>query len=425
MGNKTFALKGNICYSKSLTEFQIMDQSWLVCEDGKCAGIFKELPEKYKGIETKDLGNKIIIPGLNDIHLHAPQYSFRALGMDMELLEWLNTHAFPQEAKYADTEYAKKAYSIFVNDLKYSATTRFSAFGTLHVEGTEVLMDLLEATNMKGYIGKVNMDRNGPDYLQEKDAKTSAEDTRRWIEDVKDKYKNIKPILTPRFTPSCTDELMGYLSEIQKEYKLPMQSHLSENLGEISWVSELCPNTSCYGEAYSQFDMFGGDCPTIMAHCVHCPDKEIEMMKEGGVFVAHCPESNSNLSSGIAPVRKYLERGLKVGLGCDIAGGTILSIFFAMAEAIRCSKLYWRLVDDSVKPLSVEEVFYLATKGGGEFFGKVGSFESDYEFDAVVLDDSMLPCPFELGTRDRLERMIYISDNRSIVGKYVAGVQIF
>ena len=241
--------------------------------------------------------------------------------------------------KRQDTEYAKKAYSIFANDMKYSATTRFSAFGTLHVEGTEVLMELLEAANLKGYIGKVNMDRNGPDYLQEKDARTSAADTRRWIEDVKDKYKNIKPILTPRFTPSCSDELMGYLSEIQKEYKLPMQSHLSENLSEIAWVQELCPSTSCYGEAYSQFDMFGVDCRTIMAHCVHCPDKEIEMMREGGVFVAHCPESNSNLSSGIAPIRKYLERGVKVGMGSDIAGGTVLSLFLSLIHILgKCDK---------------------------------------------------------------------------------------
>ncbi len=143
-----------------------------------------------------------------------------------------------------------------------------------------------------------------------------------------------------------------------------------------------------------------------MAHCVHCPDDEIALMKERGVYIAHCSQSNSNLSSGIAPVRRYLEEGLHIGLGsdiaggtslsifrADIAGGTSLSIFRAMSDAIQTSKLRWRLVDDSLKALTVEEVFYMATKGGGSFFGKVGSFAPGYEFDAVIMDDSALLHP--------------------------------
>ena len=137
-----------------------------------------------------------------------------------------------------------------------------------------------------------------------------------------------------------------------------MQSHLSENFGEIAWVKELCPNTHFYGEAYSQFDLFGGDCPTIMAHCVHSSDEEIALMKKQGVYIAHCPQSNTNLSSGISPARRYLDKGLHIGLGSDIAGGTSVSILRAMADAIQVSKLYWRLVDSSMKPLTVEEAFY-------------------------------------------------------------------
>ena len=242
----TFALKGNICFSESSDQISVHENSYLVCENGVCAGIFKELPEQYHGICVRDAGDALIIPGLADIHLHAPQYSFRGMGMDLELLDWLNTITFPEESKYADSDYARKAYSIFVEDLKKSPTTRASIFGTLHVEATELLMDLLEETGMKTYVGKVNMDRNGPDILQEKSAAESAEATLRWLSDTADKYENTKPILTPRFTPSCTDELMQKLAEIQKEHHLPVQSHLSENMGEISWVQELCPNTSFY-----------------------------------------------------------------------------------------------------------------------------------------------------------------------------------
>ena len=174
---------------------------------------------------------------------------------------------------------------------------------------------------------------------------------------------------------------------MQKEYQVPVQSHLSENLSEIAWVKELFPWSSCYGDVYHQCGLFGREAKTIMAHCVHSCDIEVEMMREKGVYVAHCPQSNINLSSGIAPIRRYLEEGIPVGLGSDIAGGANLSMFRHMADAIGASKLYWRLVDQEKKPLTMEEVFYLATKGGGSFFGKAGSFEKGYELDALVMDD--------------------------------------
>lgn len=135
------------------------------------------------------------------------------------------------------------------------------------------------------------MDRNGSLALQEASAVVSAKDTVRWLEETTGKYENVKPILTPRFTPSCSDELMTRLAEIQRTYRLPVQSHLSENQ-EIAWVKELCQGTSFYGEAYDQFGLFGGEqCPTIMAHCVYSSDAELSLMKERGVFIAHCPQS--------------------------------------------------------------------------------------------------------------------------------------
>lgn len=422
----TFALKGNICFSLDKNKLSVQEQSYLVCQNGVCAGVFKELPESFHGIPVRDSGDALIIPGLSDIHLHAPQYSFRGMGMDLELLDWLNTITFPEEAKYADLDYARKAYSIFAEDLKKSPTTRACIFGTLHVEATELLMDLLEETGLKTFVGKVNMDRNGPAVLQEKSAEESAASTVRWLSDTVGKYQNTRPILTPRFTPSCSDELMKKLAEIQKEYHLPVQSHLSENMGEISWVQELCPETSFYGEAYDQFGLLGGEgCPAVMAHCVHSPQAEIELMKKRGVYIAHCPQSNTNLSSGIAPIREYLDKGLHVGLGTDIAGGHSLSMLRAIADAVQVSKLRWRLVDDRLKALTFEEAFYLATMGGGEFFGKVGSFQKDYAFDAVILDDSFYRHPQPLSVRDRLERLIYLSDDRCIKGKYVSGRELF
>lgn len=422
---KNYVLKGNICYSKSKNELQVVEHGYLVCKDGKSEGVYTELPEEYKGWELHDYEDRIIIPGLTDLHVHAPQYSFRGLGMDLELLDWLNTHTFPEESKYKDMEYAEKAYDIFVDDLKKSATTRACIFGTIHVDATLSLMEKLEKSGLHTMVGKVNMDRNSPEYLCEENAEQSIEDTKRWLEQAKSRFENTTPILTPRFIPSCTDALMEKIADLQKETGLPVQSHLSENQGEIAWVKELCPESKFYGDAYEQFGLFGGDCKTIMAHCVSSGEEETERMKEQGVFVAHCPASNTNLSSGVAPIRTYLDKDMKVGLGSDVAGGEKLSILQAMSDAVKSSKLRWRLLDASLAPLTFEEVFYLGTAGGGEFFGKVGSFEKGYEFDAVVLDDANLRFPQELSVKLRLERMIYLADDRNVVGKYVAGENIF
>lgn len=420
MKDRNFIMKGNIIFSKDKSELNVQKHAYLVCVDGLCAGVFETLPEKYQDLPCEDYEDCLIIPGMTDLHVHAPQYSYRGLGMDMELIDWLNAHAFPEESKFTDLEYAKRAYSIFVNDLVKSTTTRACIFGTLHKEATLLLMELLEDTGMKAYVGKVNMDRNSPEILREESVEEASKITEQWILEA-ERFDNVRQILTPRFIPSCSDELMREISRLQKKYELPMQSHLSENLGEIEWVKELCPDSKFYGDAYDQFELFGGECPTIMAHCVHSSEEEIALMKEKNVFVAHCPQSNTNIASGIAPIRIYLDKDMKVGLGSDVAGGAHLSIMRAMTDAIQCSKLRWRMYDQSLKPLNFEEAFYLATKGGGEFFGKVGSFEEEYEFDAVVLDDENLPHPQELTLKERLERVVYLGDDKNVKNKYVAG----
>jgi len=286
-------------------------------------------------------------------------------------------------------------------------------------------MEKLERTGIVSMIGNVCMDRNSPDILRQADAKAAFSATKKWIESTKGRFKNTSPIITPRFIPTCSNELMGFLKDLQVKYSLPVQSHLSENLDEIAWVRKLCPGAETYGHAYEQCGLFGGDgVPTIMAHCVWCKGAEEELIKKKGVFVAHCPQSNQNLASGIAPIRRYMRGGIHVGLGSDVAGGCDISIFRAMCDAVRSSKMYRRLIDQNDSPLSVNEAFYLGTAGGGRFFGKVGMFERGYEFDAVVLDDSSIKTTNPLSIEQRLARIIYCSDDSCIVDKYVRGVKV-
>ena len=429
--NNSFVIKGNICQTVKSGELDLHEASFAVCVDGISMGVFDVLPEKYASLPLYDFGDKLVFPGMVDLHVHAPQYAFRGMCMDLELMEWLNRYTFPEEEKYEDLEYAKTAYGMFVDALKKGATTRSCIFATRQRPATELLMELMENSGLVSYVGKVNMDREASEALTEDSADISAYTTFGWINAVKDRFENTKPILTPRFIPCCTDKLMEELREIQMAYGIPVQSHLSESRGEIDFVKFLRPENPFYGDSYNEYDLFGKnddintDVKTVMAHCVWSTDDEAELMKRNGVFVAHCPASNMNLTSGIAPIRKYLDMGIDIGLGSDIAGGHSESVFRAITDAIQVSKMYFRMVNEEYKPLVFSEAFYLATKGGGAFFGKVGSFEDGYEFDAVVLDDSVIPHPQPLNLSERMERAVYLGlDEKNITAKFVAGRQI-
>lgn len=412
-------LRGNIIHTPNISNFEIIKKGYLVVEGTLVKGVLKKLPKKYEGYAVRDYGDKLIIPGLVDMHTHGSQFSLRGLGLDRELLPWLEAYPFKEEGKFKDIEYAKKIYREVVEELWSVGTTRVVIFATIHCESTKVLMDLLEKKGIVAYVGKVNMDRNSVNDLMENSVK-SLEDTEKWIIDCKDKYKKVKPIITPRFVPSCSEKLMAGLGKLAIKYNIPVQSHLSENKGEIQLVKTLHPNFKNYGDVYNRFSLFG-QTPTVMAHCVHLEEDEIATMIKNNVMVAHCPDSNINLISGVAPIRKLLNMGLKVGLGSDISAGSKVGIFDAMVSAIQVSKMRQALLGESEGGLTVPEVFHLGTKGGGQFFGRVGSFEEGYEFDALVIDDSEL-WKINKGTiEERIERLIYSGTVGKIVDRYISG----
>jgi guanine deaminase len=410
--------RGQILFTASPEKFSAYENGYIVVEEGKVKGVTRELPREYREVPLADWGDRLIIPGFVDLHLHAPQFPNAGLGQDMELLPWLETYTFPEEMKYRDAEYAKKVYSRFVDELWLNGTTRAVVFATIHQEATELLYRLFESRGLGAFVGKVNMDRNCPDALKEKTRQSLAA-TRAYLENHREKTSLVKPIITPRFVPTSTADSLEGLGKLAAEFQVPVQSHLCENIGEILWVEELHPEQPNYARVYNAYGLFGQQ-PTVMAHCVHCSDEEVELIKKNRVFVAHCPHSNLNLSSGIMPVRHYLDLGIDVGLGSDISGGHKVSMFGVMAVAQQVSKIKWLESEKKYAPLTTAEVFYLATKGGGKFFGKVGSFEEGYEFDALIIDDSNL-FGDGLTLEERIQRLLYLGDDRNIVERYVAG----
>ncbi|WP_253348716.1 guanine deaminase [Sebaldella sp. S0638] len=410
--------KGDIIFTKTPDKFESIEGGYILVEGNKIKKICRELDESCKNMEITDFGDKMIIPGFVDLHLHAGQFRNLGLGMDKELLPWLETYTFPEESKFQDTRYAREVYLEFVNALLESGTTRSVIFATLHKEATDILFDLINQSGMGAFIGKVNMDRNSPDYLIE-NTEESLEDTEYFIKKYANSSELVKFIITPRFIPTCSSELMTGLAELAQKYKVPVQSHLSENTGEINWVHELHPESDNYLGVYDKYGILGQD-SAVMAHCVHNDNKEIEIMKKKRVFVAHCPTSNINLSSGTAPVKKYMDNGIDVGIGSDISGGHILSIKDCTAYALQASKIYNMYVDKNSPILKTSEAFYLATKGGGKFFGKVGSFEEEYEFDALIINDRNADKSLE----ERLQSFIYSGALSDIERRFCAGKEI-
>ena len=240
-------LKGNLVSAPALGKLEIIEHGCLVLhDDGSIQSVEKAVPQNADA-EVIDYGDNLIMPSFVDMHLHAPQYPMLGMGMDLPLIDWLNTYTFRTEARFEDSDYARRIYKKLASDLITSGTTRVCMFSSLHTDATLILMEELEKAGVTGYVGKVNMDRNGSPELQET-TEQSKRETLRWL-DACGRFQTVKPILTPRFTPSCTDELMSWLGKLAAERGLYVQSHLSENKGESRGSKSSAPTARNIGRA--------------------------------------------------------------------------------------------------------------------------------------------------------------------------------
>ena len=414
-------IRGNLVFSPKLGELTLLPRGALLLrDDGTVEDILSAAPERCEA-EVIDCGEMLVMPSFVDMHLHAPQYPMLGMGMDLPLIDWLNTYTFNTEARFADTDFARRTYRRLARELIANGTTRVCMFSSLHTDATLILMEELERAGVTGYVGKVNMDRNSGDVLKES-TEESKRETLRWLDGCA-RFAHVKPILTPRFTPSCTDELMAWLGKLAQERGLYVQSHLSENQGEIAWVRELHPDCPQYWDTYCKYGLWKDH--TVMAHCVWSDERERAAMREHGVTVAHCADSNINICSGVAPVRTLLREGIDVTLGSDIAGGAMLAMSRVVTTSIRVSKLRAMQTDGRDAFLTVDEAYYLGSTAGHRYFGADGGFAKGKPLHAVVVDDSVFPEPVRaLTLRERFERAVYLMDAAAIRAVWSEGRKV-
>ncbi|OSD08585.1 Metallo-dependent hydrolase [Trametes coccinea BRFM310] len=434
---------------------------------------------------------EFLMPGFIDTHIHAPQVPNIGSGQQYELLDWLEHVTFPMEARFEDEHFARRAYtSVIKRTIDYGSTT-CCYYGTLHLEGTKALAEVIHKYGQRAFVGKCNMDRNSPPNYVEPSAAASLAATRALIAHIRALPPPpgrageplVRPILTPRFAISCSHELLAGLGALAAEDPaLHIQTHISENAGEIRFTKELFPPASLpkppaplpsngatgeakvvkngkklestYAGVYDAFGLLRRN--TVLAHAVHLEDEEVEIIKAREAGISHCPTSNFNLRSGCARIGMLLDHGIKVSLGTDVSGGFSPSILSAVQHASMCSKVVATQARTPPPPgtrftdrqLPVPTLLYLATQGGADVCDigeRVGSLAPGKAFDALVVSvrsDVGNPATWgvdmdlELGVREAelgedeseevelesfLERFLFCGDDRNVRRVYVQG----
>ena len=410
---------GNILFSPRLGELTALPGGYVAVEDGVVRGTYARLPEALVRGPVEELGEGLLIPAFNDLHLHAAQLPTAGLGYDGDAGEWFNRYTYPAEQRYSsDLDYAAGVNRELIHSLWENGIMRSVIMCATGPEATQDLMERLMESGLGACVGKMNSDHEAFGEAQES-VTASCEGTRRLIDWARGKSALVRYILSPEFVPAVSEELLKYLGEQAKREGLPVQSHMSEGEGDLAMVLDRFPREKLYGYVWDRYGLFG-QTPTVMAHCSYVTEEELELMARRGVFIAFCPNAIQHIPGDrFLPVRRALDLGVPVGLGSDIGGGHTLNMLQNMASAIQVSKTLC-----GGRGLSAAEAFYLATKGGGSFFGAVGSFEPGYQFDALVIDDWALAGHGEYTLAERLQRLLYCGDSRHIVRRFCAGREI-
>lgn len=314
------------------------------------------------------------------------------------LLDWLNTYTFPMEASLSSLPKAHRVYTRCIRRTLAHGTTTAAYYATIHVPSTNLLADLCLSMGQRAFIGRICMDNLGPDYYVDESADQSLKLTQESIEHIKaidPSYALISPILTPRFAPACSVDAMTRLGALHRETGLPVQTHISENVNEVQLVRDMFPDCEHYAGVYDTYGLLTKK--TILAHAIHLSNDEADLIACRGAKIAHCPCSNSALTSGEAYVRWLLNKRIALGLGTDMSGGYSPSILEAARQAALVSNHRampagkWADLPAEERErakLSVEEVLHLATRGGAEVVGlgdKIGGFEVGMQWDAQLI----------------------------------------
>ncbi|CEO41601.1 amidohydrolase family protein [Photobacterium kishitanii] len=379
-----------------------------------------------------------LLPGLVDLHCHAPQWPQAGKGLDLPLYDWLQNYTFPLENRYSDNAFAAMVYQDVTKTLLANGTTSAVYFASIHRQSTEVLAQTCLNVGQRAYVGKVNMDNSEqcPTYYCEPSVAAAIDDTELFVNNVFELAGNqsrlVRPVITPRFVPSCTSELLQQLGGLVQRYDLHMQTHCSES----DWARDYSMQHYDASDVTIYADMGLLNNKSILAHSIFLNDADIEKIKQFNAGVGHCPLSNMYFANAAMPARELLDLGVQVGLGSDIAGAPSPSIFRAGFDAVSHSRVREEGVNIYLPAsergttnarISFVEAFWMATVGGGQVLdAKVGLFNQGYHFDAIVIKSNpaignLRIWPEFDSAKDILEKIITLAQPENVAKVWVQG----
>jgi guanine deaminase len=401
-----------------------MERGALLIEGGRIVWAGQagdEPPDLARGAQRHDYGGDLILPGFVDGHVHYPQIGVIA-SFGTQLLDWLETYTFPEEARFSDTAYARETARLFLDLLLANGTTTAAVYCTVHPESTDAFFEEASARDLRMIAGKVLMDRNAPDPVTDT-ARSGYDDTNALIGKWHGKGRNLYAV-TPRFAPTSTPEQLEACGALMSEHDgVYLQSHVAENMDEVAWVADLFPEARSYQDVYARYGMLGPR--ALYGHAIHMDAADLAKASETGTKFVHCPTSNLFIGSGLFRMKETWDAGVGVMLGSDVGGGTSLSPFATMKAA-------YEIAQFGGYSLTPEQAFWLSTAGGAEALSlgdRIGRLDAGYEADIVVLDTASTDIIRQRveraeAIRDVLFAQMILADDRAVRATYAAGCRV-
>ncbi|MAQ99037.1 MAG: guanine deaminase [Oceanospirillaceae bacterium] len=410
---------GQILHFLSAVTHEYFPSGALVTEDGKVVtcGDKESLLARYPQADITDHGERLIMPGMIDSHVHYPQLDVIA-SYGEQLLDWLNNYTFPAENAFKDPETGRSTAQFFLNELLKNGTTTAMVYGTVHPQSVDAFFEQSSALNTRMLCGKVMMDRNAPEYLCDT-AESSQTDSQALIDRWHKKGRQLY-VVTPRFAITSTPEQLTAAGQLLKDNPdVYLQTHLAENKAEIAFVEELFPERKGYLDVYAHYGLLGPR--STFGHCVHLDDQDLKIMSDTGSRIAFCPTSNLFLGSGLFRLH-HQPSPVSVSIASDVGGGTSLSMLQTLNEAYKICQLN----GTSLSPL---EAFYRVTLGNAESLlldDRIGNFTPGKEADFIVLNPAGTPLmERRSGKCTSLEELLFclmiMGDDRAVAATYVMG----
>lgn len=360
----------------------------------------------------------LIAPGFVDAHVHYPQTAIIA-SWGKRLIDWLNSYTFPEEMRLSDPAYADQIAGRYLDLTRAHGTTTAASYCTIHPHSVDALFEAAAKRGQRIVAGKTCMDRNAPEGLRDT-AQSAYDDSKALIEKWHGKGRACYAI-TPRFSPTSTPGQLSALGALWAEHPdCLMQTHLSEQTDEITWVKELFPQARDYLDTYEAHGLLGER--GLYGHAIHLEPREIDRIKDCGAALVHCPTSNTFIGSGLFDMAGLTGRGIPVGLATDTGGGSSFSMLRTMAAAYEVGQLRGT-------PLHAAQLIWLATAGSARSLhlgDKIGSLNTGMEADLTVLNLSSTPAIAQRADQasdiwESLFATIMMGDDRAIADVWVNG----